>query len=146
MAQKLNPDKAKAYLTRYTRNGWNKTEALNTINPNATYRSNNHHSTEFHNKVVSSDIGRSLIEEIKQKIPIGYQVERLNFLLNSKRGADVARGLEILLSITGDKAPDKHEIKTDNTTNLKMTREEMKERINRISHLLETQEVTKPSS
>ena len=79
-------------------------------------------------------------ELIKQKYEELHQLALLSKDYSTARGVlqDLARINALFL--------DRSEIKTDNTTNLKMTREEMKERINRISHLLETQEVTKPSS
>ena len=52
----LNKDKALAYLKEYTRNGFNKTGALHTINKNrATYKSNNVNANRFHQGTIVNE-------------------------------------------------------------------------------------------
>ena len=52
--KRINKDKVKAYLREYTTNGFNKTKALNTINPTAKYSTNHTNSEHFHKRAMTN--------------------------------------------------------------------------------------------
>lgn len=91
----LNQDKARAYLKEYTTNGYNKTKAHNTINPKATYRSNNNNSTAFHRRVM---INNDLVSDFKlDSITPEYIIgEIVKVYASAVKPADKLRAQELL--------------------------------------------------